>query len=106
MGWLLVMFDLPVVADSERKRAAAFRKFLLDDGYSMMQFSIYMRFCSSYDKMKKHVHRLKPRIPVGDVKSIYITDKQWATAINLVGKDYSHNSRRENPEQLKLFEFW
>ena len=32
--WLLVMFDLPVGTKSDRKKAAAFRKWLLDQGYS------------------------------------------------------------------------
>lgn len=104
MGWVLVMFDLPVVTKDERKKATRFRNYLLKDGYTMMQFSIYMRFCASYDKMEKHVKRLTPVIPVGDVKTLFITDKQWEKGINLVGKDYQ--AKRENPKQLQLFEFW
>ena len=35
MGWILVMFDLPVLTDTERKTASRFRKDLLDGGYLM-----------------------------------------------------------------------
>ena len=45
MGWLMVAFDLPVTTKAGRKSATNFRKFLLDDGYQMMQFSVYVRPC-------------------------------------------------------------
>ena len=42
--WVLVFFDLPTNTKTDRKRATKFRKNLLDDGFTMFQFSIYMRF--------------------------------------------------------------
>src|SRR5690606_17027170 len=39
--WMMAMFDLPVLTKPERKRAADFRKFLLDQGFEMVQFSVY-----------------------------------------------------------------
>ena len=42
MGWLMVAFDLPVLSKEQRKRATDFRNFLRDDGYSMMQWSVYV----------------------------------------------------------------
>ena len=45
--WVVVMFDLPVIEKTERKAATAFRIALLDMGFSMSQFSVYMRFCTS-----------------------------------------------------------
>ncbi|MEI7775636.1 MAG: CRISPR-associated endonuclease Cas2, partial [Verrucomicrobiota bacterium] len=41
MGWLMVTFDLPVGTKSQRKRATAFREFLLDDGFQIVQWSVY-----------------------------------------------------------------
>lgn len=41
MGWLMAMFDLPVLLEEERKEAARFRKALLDDGFIMIQYSVY-----------------------------------------------------------------
>jgi CRISPR-associated protein Cas1 len=45
--WMVVMFDLPVVLKAERKAATEFRNALLDMGFEMSQFSVYMRFCTS-----------------------------------------------------------
>ena len=106
MGWVMVMFDLPVTTDSERKLATGFRNFLLNDGYFMMQYSIYMRSCASYDKMKKHVERVKPQIPSGgNVKIIFITDKQWETSIGVAGETKLGKSAPPS-KQPDLFEFW
>jgi CRISPR-associated protein Cas2 len=58
MGWILAMFDLPVVTKEERKVATGFRKFLLDDGYVMVNFSVYARPCTNWEQMRKHAKRL------------------------------------------------
>ena len=47
--WMIVMFDLPVGTDKERKKATKFRNFLLDEGFSMSQFSVYLKFCVLLD---------------------------------------------------------
>ena len=54
MGWLMAMFDLPVILDEERKEAARFRKALLDDGFIMIQYSVYSRPCVSLERMAKY----------------------------------------------------
>ena len=38
--WVLVFFDLPTESKRERKLYADFRKKLLQDGFTMFQFSI------------------------------------------------------------------
>ena len=45
MGWLMAMFDLPVMTDKERKMASRFRNDLIDHGFLMIQFSVYARPC-------------------------------------------------------------
>ena len=57
MGWLMAMFDLPVILDEERKEAARFRKALLDDGFIMIQYSVYSRPCVSLERMAKYALR-------------------------------------------------
>jgi CRISPR-associated protein Cas2 len=59
MGWLVVAFDLPVVEKEQRKAATDFREYLLDDGYTMMQFSVYVRACVSFARQETHLERLK-----------------------------------------------
>ena len=55
---MLVFFDLPVVTAKEKKDAAKFRKFLLKDGYHMVQWSVYSRICNGMDAVAMHKQRL------------------------------------------------
>ena len=43
--WLFVFFDLPTTTKAERRNAAQFRKALEKDGFTMMQYSVYVRHC-------------------------------------------------------------
>ena len=51
---MVVMFDLPVETREQRKIATKFRKYLLDEGYVMMQFSVYYRICNGKDMVNKY----------------------------------------------------
>lgn len=83
---MIVFFDLPVVAAKDRKAAARFRKFLLKDGYHMVQFSVYTRVCNGMDAVKKHEERLNDNIPSkGSVRLLTLTDKQYDTMKILLG---------------------
>ena len=76
--WILVFFDLPTETRKERKIASSFRKKLLDDGFSMFQFSIYMRFCASKENAEVHTKRIKNNLPPhGKIGMIQITDRQF-----------------------------
>ena len=57
--WLFVFFDLPVLTKLQRKQATQFRKALEKDGFSMMQFSVYVRHCPSKENMEVHVKRVR-----------------------------------------------
>jgi CRISPR-associated protein Cas2 len=76
--WVLVFFDLPVETKADRKRYASFRKDLLRDGFTMFQFSIYLRHCASYENAEVHIKRVKKSLPTyGNVGILCITDKQF-----------------------------
>ena len=76
--WVLVFFDLPTETRKDRKVATRFRKNLLDDGFAMFQFSIYMRFCASRENAQVHMKRVKNALPKnGKVAIMQITDKQF-----------------------------
>ncbi len=84
---IMVFFDLPVSTKSERKIASGFRKFLLKDGYYMVQFSVYARVCNGYDAIKKHMNRLKLVAPNnGSVRALIITEKQYESIYVVTGK--------------------
>lgn len=76
--WVMVMFDLPTETAKERKAAARFRKDIMGDGFTMFQFSIYIRHCASLDNAKVHIKRVKSMLPnYGHVGIMCITDKQF-----------------------------
>lgn len=80
------MFDLPVVTEKERKIATKFRKFLLDDGYIMMQYSVYSRICKNNDDLTKHISRLKINTPKnGNVRLLQVTENQYNNIIMFSG---------------------
>ena len=45
--WILVFFDLPTETKKDKKEYMLFRKRLQRDGFTMFQFSIYLRHCPS-----------------------------------------------------------
>ena len=76
--WMLVMFDLPVVTKRQRKRAAKFRHDLLDLGFEMAQYSVYMKFCGQRDAADALAGRIERRVPAqGRVSILVVTDKQY-----------------------------
>jgi CRISPR-associated protein Cas2 len=100
--WIMALFDLPVGTPSERKKASGFRHFLLDQGFEMVQFSVYARFALSKEKAEaitRHVGSAVP--PYGKVDILYFTDKQYSQIISYRGKNESRFPK--NPEQLALF---
>lgn len=100
--WVLVFFDLPTDTKADRKRYSEFRKKLLKDGFSMFQFSIYMRHCSSQENANVHIKRAKSFLPPkGHVCMMTITDKQFGMIDIFYGKDPAQMPG--TPAQLELF---
>jgi len=76
--WVLVFFDLPTETKKERRAYADFRKKIMADGFTMFQFSIYVRHCPSSENAEVHIRRVKNIIPqYGQVGILKITDKQF-----------------------------
>ncbi len=83
---LLVFFDLPVVAKADRRAYTLFHRFLIKDGYDMIQFSVYGRILNGNDAMEKHMKRLENNLPPrGSVRCLTLTEKQFANMKLLVG---------------------
>jgi len=100
--WVLVFFDLPTETDKDKKRYVKFRKGLLDDGFSMFQFSIYLRHCSSRENAEVHIKRVKNNLPeLGHIGIICITDKQFGQMELFQGR--KETVMPDIPQQLELF---
>lgn len=100
--WVMVLFDLPTETKKERKASARFRKDMLQDGFTMFQFSIYIRHCASRENAEVHIKRVKSRLPEkGHVGIFNITDKQFGEIELFYGRKQS--IRAGTPQQLELF---
>lgn len=100
--WLMVTFDLPTLTPKQKKAYQTFRKFLLDDGFSMHQYSVYVRHCASLENTDTHEHRIRKAIPdEGHVSIIRITDKQFGNVVNLWG--HKHKPMPRDGNQLEIF---
>lgn len=100
--WVFAMFDLPTETKEQRKEYTHFRKALLADGFCMLQFSVYARFCESRahgETFQRHIENILP--PDGQVRVLMVTDKQFGMMANFIG----HHSKlsEEPPNQLLLF---
>lgn len=100
--WLFAMFDLPVDTAEARRQYTQFRKHLLKQGFQMLQFSVYARYCASEESSevhRKHVRKALP--PKGQVRLLSVTDKQFGKMEIYFGKKTA--IREEPPPQLMLF---
>lgn len=100
--WLFVFFDLPTNTKAERRHATQFRKALEKDGFTMMQFSVYVRHCPSKENLEVHLRRVRRSMPpAGFTTLLSVTDRQYAEIRNFWGK--TERSRPETPQQLEFF---
>ena len=100
--WVLVLFDLPTETKKDRKAASEFRKKLLKDGFTMFQFSIYVRHCASMENAEVHIKRVKASLPeYGQVGIFCITDKQFGNIEIFYGK--KAQTTNTPGQQLELF---
>jgi CRISPR-associated protein Cas2 len=100
---MLVFFDLPVVTREERRAYTLFRRFLVNDGYDMLQFSVYGRILNGRDAEEKHYQRLVVNLPPeGSVRVLTVTEKQYASMKLLVGLPL-FQEKKVGVQQMLLF---
>lgn len=100
--WILVFFDLPTETKKDRKVYSDFRKKLIEDGFTMFQFSIYLRHCASRENAEVHIKRVKSFLPQkGQIGILCITDKQFGTMELFIGKE--EKEVKTPYQQLELF---
>ena len=83
---LIVMFDLPTLTVEDMKSYRDFRKFLIKNGFMMMQETVYSKIAlnqSMANLITNRVRENKP--PKGLVQMFTITEKQFSRMEILVG---------------------
>ena len=84
---LLVFFDLPVETAMQRKEYRIFRKYLIKEGFLMLQESVYVKLATSENVANAIISRLKKnRPPHGLCQVLRVTEKQYATMSDLTGE--------------------
>jgi CRISPR-associated protein Cas2 len=100
---MMVFFDLPTVTKTDKRAYTLFRRFLLNDGYDMIQFSIYGRILNGSDAEEKHMKRLVANLPAeGSIRVLTVTEKQYAGMKLLVGLPL-FQEKKVNANQIALF---
>ena len=100
--WVLALFDLPTQSKKQRRAYSVFRKDLLESGFTMMQYSVHQRHCSSPENAQAHIARMGRRLPPEDeVRFITITDKQFEHIRIFWGKQRMPSEK--TPDQLTFF---
>ena len=100
--WLVAMFDLPTDSKAARRRYAKFRKHLLEEGFQMLQYSVYARYCANEESAETFRRHIRAKLPSnGEVRLIAITDHQFGRMEIYWGK--TRSSVEVAPSQLLLF---
>ena len=96
------MFDLPVTTPKARKRYAEFRRLLIGEGFSMLQFSVYARYCADEEMAAAYRGHIRAAIPPeGYVRLLAVTDRQFGKMESFVGE--KSRNVEQPPSQLVLF---
>jgi len=99
----IVVFDLPVKTKTERRQASRFRKALLDDGFEMLQYSVYTRICANRDNANTHLNRVKKFAPKnGSIRMLMVTENQYSDMAVISGEK-SVQEETVTLAQLSLF---
>jgi len=100
--WVFVFFDLPTETRRDRKNYVLFRKMLQKDGFSMLQYSIYVRHCNSRENAEVHIKRVKSFLaPKGEIIIFTLTDKQFSMMEFF--RSHAPVERPATPQQLEMF---
>lgn len=100
--WLFAMFDLPVGTRAERRAHTAFRKFLKREGFTMLQYSVYARYCGSEDVARGVRELVGGAVPEkGQVRMLGVTEAQFGKQVVFVRGKRRRSEKK--PEQLLLF---
>lgn len=100
--WLFAMFDLPVDTRDARRQYTRFRKALLTNGFTMLQYSVYARYCPSEEASCVHFRRVRAALPPdGQVRLLFVTDRQFGKMEVYYGKN--RKPVEDPPAQMMLF---
>lgn len=84
---VIVFFDLPTVTASDKRNYRKFRKFLIKDGFMMIQESVYAKLALNSTQVSQIINEVKKSRPEsGSVQILSVTEKQFSKMEFISGK--------------------
>ena len=100
---VMAFFDLPVNTAKKRREYTQFRRYLIQDGYFMLQYSVYARTVRNRDDAESHIAKLKSALPPeGSVRALLVTEKQYENMRVLLGDHYAEETYLDSTDLLEL----
>lgn len=85
---VICIFDLPTITENDKRAYRDFRKFLIKNGFEMLQYSVYIRTCPNRSFANKFNQKIRQNSPrKGDIKLLMITEKQFEDMISIICED-------------------
>lgn len=96
---LVLFFDLPMNTKTERKSYTRFRKYLIKNGFAMVQFSVYAKIFPNRSSLDNYMIGLRGQLPKhGSIRAMAVTEKQYCGMFLLVGdKTFSEKIITDDP---------
>lgn len=87
---LIIMFDLPMLTENDRRSYSVFRSFLLKSGFFMMQESIYCKLNQNQSDLESVLNRIRSNAPNrGVIQALTITEKQFSKIEYISGSPHT-----------------
>ncbi len=100
---VMLFFDLPVITEKDKRIYTRFRKYLISNGYMMLQFSVYSKIFNNRDAATKHIATIKKHVPQkGSIRLMLVTEKQYSKMEILIG-GRSKLEEKITPDPFILF---
>ena len=87
---VLIFFDLPTETVSDKRNYRKFRKLLIENGFIMMQESVYCKLvlnASAQESISSLIRKNRP--PSGIVQILTVTEKQFSHIEYITGEHQS-----------------
>ena len=98
--WVLAVYDCPVSTPEERKRYQQFHNLLLEENFSMEQFSVYLRHFPTMAAAEAEISKIGRRVPPNAKAAFFLlTDKQYSMTREFLGP---RTIKKEPPKQLQI----
>lgn len=92
----IVFFDLPVLYSADRKNYRKFKKYLIKEGFIMLQNSVYSKLCLNSQQADLLIQRIKKNSPKkGIIQVLKLTENQYSQIEYIIGNS---NTKVESSE--------